>query len=70
VRQAQEVEDLVIDRPGVGEEVTAVDHLQALAAEQPRQALQLLGLTPAGAVRVVLMAEGVVGWVAYDPLGL
>src|SRR5205085_4881378 len=37
--QAEEVEDLVIGRPGIGEEVIAVDDMDPVAAEDPLEVL-------------------------------
>src|SRR5215472_4779246 len=68
--QAKEVQDLVVDGAGVGEEVAAVDDVDPVAAEDPLQALELVGVLPASAVGVVPVAVANVDRIGQHSLHL
>src|SRR5215470_13317962 len=70
VRQAEELDDLVVDRGRIGEEVIAVDHVDPVAAHQLFQTLELVSVVPAGPVAEVLIVVAVVGRVGDHTLGL
>src|SRR5215469_12923291 len=70
VRQAEELDDLVVDRGRIGEEVIAVDHVDPVAAHQLFQALKLVSVVPAGPVAEVLVVVAVVGRVGDHTLDL
>jgi len=70
VRQAKEVEHLVIDRSWIGEEVSAFHDVDTLTAEEALQALELVNVVPIRPVGVVAEAVADIGRVGRDALGL
>src|SRR5215469_18570197 len=69
VGQAQEIEGPVIARAGVGEEVSAVHHVDPVPAEDARQAVELFGVVAAAAVGVVVEGEALVAGFGGNALG-
>jgi hypothetical protein len=68
VGQPEEAEDLVVARPGVSEEVAAVDDVDPVPAEHALQVIQLVSVVAAGAVGEVVKAEALVARFGHDAL--
>ena len=71
VGQAQEAENLVVNGSGSGEEVPAVDDVDAVAPEETFQVLKLVSVVAAGPVGVepVIAAWNALGLRCADPHG-
>src|SRR5215831_10281859 len=70
VRQVKELQNLVVDRAGGGEEVTAVDDQDTVAPEDALQVLKLVGVVTTGPVRIQPVVAAEVTRIGQDALGL
>src|SRR5215213_11744085 len=67
-RQTEEGERRVVSVRGVGEEALALEDEELLPREDLEPPLELLGVTPAREVAVVLMAEAAIRRLASDAI--
>src|SRR5690349_24956475 len=69
VGQAKEIAGPVVARVWVGEEVSAVDYVDPVPAEDTRQVVELVGVVAAAAVGVVVEGEALVPGLGGNALG-